>query len=164
MAKPLPEWQLRFLEQHKLPGTYLQSAQKWFDPLAMIVAEHQSSARRPWLLAVNGSQGSGKTTLCAYLCAAFAARGLSCIALSIDDFYLTRAERHALAESVHPLLATRGVPGTHDMDLMTATLDALLAGEAISVPRFDKAVDDRLPSSGWDVVAAPVDLIVVVGW
>jgi D-glycerate 3-kinase len=164
MAEPLPDWQLRFLEQHRLPESYLAAALKWFDPVVELVIEHQNSAGRPWLVALNGSQGSGKTTLCDYLRASLSARGLSCVALSLDDFYLPRARRQALAEQVHPLLATRGVPGTHDMTLMSETLDQLLAGEAAAIPRFDKAVDDRQPPAGWERVSPGVDVVLLEGW
>ena len=75
-----------------------------------------------------GLQGSGKSTLAAQLVRAGASRGLRVVALSIDDFYLTRRERQRLATRHHPLLATRGPPGTHDVALACATLDALRSG------------------------------------
>lgn len=164
MAEPLPDWQLRFLEQHRLPESYLDNALKWFDPVVGLVVEHQIGAGRPWLVALNGSQGSGKTTFCDYMRASLVARGLSCVALSLDDFYLPQAKRAALAEQVHPLLATRGVPGTHDMVLLSETVDQLLAGEATAIPRFDKSVDDRRPPAEWDRVGAGVDVILLEGW
>jgi len=88
------------------------------------------------------------------------------LSLSVDDFYLTRAERESLASTVHPLLATRGVPGTHDMLLLERTLTALLTKEpsAVEVPRFDKAVDDRRPRHAWDTVAGGVDVVLLEGW
>jgi D-glycerate 3-kinase len=117
------------------------------------------------LVAVNGSQGSGKSTLCDYLCQYLAAEHrLSCLALSLDDFYLTAPQRRQLAIDVHPLFATRGVPGTHDMGLLSRTLDTLLAGEATRVPRFDKAVDDRVPEAEWEQVAAGLHIVLLEGW
>jgi len=165
MPEHLPEWQALLLEQHQLPPAYLVSALKWFAPVAGLIAEHQSSAGRPLLIGVNGSQGSGKTTLCDYLRAALAAEHhLSCVSLSLDDFYLTRDERGQLATSVHPLLRTRGAPGTHDMALLDRTLEKLLAGASVAIPRFDKSVDDRRPESEWDEVESPVDVIMLEGW
>ena len=38
--------------------------------------------------------------------------------VSIDDFYKTRKDRKLLSKNKHSLLMTRGVPGTHDIDLM----------------------------------------------
>ena len=38
--------------------------------------------------------------------------------ISIDDFYKTRKERVSLSKKVHPMLLTRGVPGTHDINMM----------------------------------------------
>src|SRR5690606_28160543 len=60
--------------------------------------------------------------------------------------------------------ATRGVPGTHDVPLAIATLEALRGAGEVAIPRFDKAVDDRAPESAWPRLLAPVDLIVLEGW
>ena len=163
----LPQWQQGFLQQHGLPQTYLSYAQQWFAPLAESLAVHQNGAGRAILVAVNGSQGSGKTTACDYLRAELEENhALRVVSLSLDDFYLTRAQRESLAVTVHPLLATRGVPGTHDMNLLQATLTTLLASDAASVevPRFDKARDDRRPQSDWDVISDGVDVVLLEGW
>lgn len=165
MAERLPDWQRRVLADNQLSAQYLIGAQKWFDPVAEVLAEHQNSAGRPLLVAVNGSQGSGKSTLCHYLCEYLAARHqLSCLALSLDDFYLTAPQRRQLAIDIHPLFATRGVPGTHDMGLLSRTLDSLLAGRATRVPRFDKAVDDRVPEAEWEQVPAGLQIVLLEGW
>ena len=112
---------------------------------------------------IAGLQGSGKSTLAAQVVALAGARGLRAAALSIDDGYLNPGERHRLARDVHPLLATRGPPGTHDLALLCATLDAARNGEAVRLPRFDKRRDRRLPPSRWRV-AGPLDLLVFEGW
>lgn len=118
------------------------------------------------LLAVTGAQGAGKTTLLRDLPRALeAARGYRVVGLSLDDFYLTRAERLALANNVHPLFATRGVPGTHDLGLLEAVLEDLRAGRRTRIPRFDKALDDRALASDWrSIDAGESDLIVLEGW
>src|SRR4051794_14728731 len=75
----------------------------------------EASPGRPLLLGLCGAQGSGKSTLAARLAARLGARGQRAAILSLDDLYLPRAERARLARDVHPLLATRGVPLTHDV-------------------------------------------------
>lgn len=163
----MTDWRARFLDDQRLPASYLATASRYFDPLARQIAGERSRVGRTLRVALNGSQGSGKSTLSAYLGEALREDlGLSAVVLSIDDFYLTKAERAALAESVHPLLATRGVPGTHDMALLRDTLDGLaaLATGTMAVPRFVKAEDDRAPPSQWTEVAAPVDVIILEGW
>ena len=168
MPEELPQWQEELLRRHQLPRAYLAHAQKWFVPLAKSLAEHQIGASRPTLVGVNGSQGSGKTTVCDYLRGSLEADyGLAVVSLSLDDFYLTRTQRQNLAQSVHPLLATRGVPGTHDMTLLNQTLDALLDPAAtgpVAIPRFDKALDDRRPQARGDRITAGVDLVLLEGW
>ncbi|MBF66447.1 MAG: kinase [Gammaproteobacteria bacterium] len=118
---------------------------------------------QPGLLGIAGSQGSGKSTIAELLALAFSeARGARVATLSIDDFYLTREERVQLGEAVHPLFRTRGVAGTHDMNLMQSVISALMRGESMATPRFDKSIDDRAPQP--DTVEGPVDYVIVEGW
>jgi len=112
------------------------------------------------ILGLSGLQGSGKSTLAAQLVSAAAARGLRALALSLDDLYLDLSEREALAREVHPLLITRGPPGTHDVALACALLDALRAGARVEVPRFDKLTDRR----SHFITAEAIDLVIFEGW
>ncbi len=126
-----------------------------------------ASSGDPPVYGITGVQGSGKSTLAAQLARAGRKRGLRVAVLSVDDFYLGRRERNALGRRVHPLLATRGPPGTHDVALACRSLDALKAletGGSVALPRFDKAGDRRLPPSRWPRVRARPDLIVFEGW
>lgn len=113
--------------------------------------------------AIAGLQGTGKSTLAAQVAALAAARGLHAVVLSIDDFYLGRRERRALGRNVHPLLATRGPPGTHDVALACDTVDALRDGHPARLPRFDKISDRRLPPSRWPREHG-ADLVIFEGW
>ena len=131
--------------------------------MVLVEAAGGTTKRRPLVLGLCGAQGSGKSTLAAGLVDAARARGLAATALSLDDLYLTRAKRAVLAREVHPLLATRGVPGTHAVALGRDLLARLDAGQAIRLPRFDKASDDRAPQAGWED-AGPLDLLVFEGW
>ncbi|TWB20366.1 D-glycerate 3-kinase [Nitrospirillum amazonense] len=118
--------------------------------------------RRPFILGICGAQGSGKSTLADGLAQRLAASGLRIAVLSLDDLYLTKEERQDLARAVHPLLATRGVPGTHDVGLGLAVLDGLGMPGRTLLPRFDKAVDSRAAEGVW--VEGPVDVVLFEGW
>lgn len=124
------------------------------------------AARGPGLtvIGVAGAQGSGKSTLVRDLAGQLTADGLRVAALSLDDLYLTRAGRQHLAARVHPLFATRGVPGTHDVALGLATIAALARGEAALLPRFDKGCDDRVPESDWPRAPAGTQVLLLEGW
>ena len=155
-----------FVRRHRLPDSYRALADRYFLPLAEWLA--CLDADRPILLGINGAQGTGKSTVAEFLALALAANHDWKVAvLSIDDFYLTRSERNELAATVHPLLETRGVPGTHDTTLLRETLAALEtlgAGESLKLPRFDKSIDDRADPSTWPETEGPVDLIILEGW
>ena len=112
---------------------------------------------------IAGVQGSGKSTLAAQLAALAGRHGRHVVVLSIDDFYLDHPERFALSNRVHPLLATRGPPGTHDVALACGTIDALLAGEDVALPRFDKIDDRRLPTTQWPR-SGHADMVLLEGW
>ncbi len=113
------------------------------------------------VLGVSGGQGSGKSTLCALLQAASHFFGEKVALLSIDDFYKTKSERETLSREVHPLLATRGPPGTHDIECLNRAVRELVSGSACEVPVFDKGLDDRTSTR---TINAGSDRVVVEGW
>ncbi len=127
-----------------------------------LAAARALPARTP-VFAISGLQGSGKSTLAAQIGARAEAGGLRVAVLSLDDLYLTRDQRRQLAHDVHPLLATRGPPGTHDVAMGCRVLDALKKGDDIDVPRFDKLADDRAEDA-WMRVQGRVDLVLFEGW
>jgi len=131
------------------------------DAVGSLVARHARPDHIP-LIGIAGAQGSGKTTL-----ARDAAARLGAAHLSLDDVYLTKAERQALARDVHPLFAVRGPPVTHDLGLLERTLASLSAAKTDSrtpLPAFDKLADDRAPRTDWPVFAGRSSAMLVDGW
>lgn len=122
---------------------------------------------RPIVVGLCGAQGGGKSTTAARLAVRLEDQGRHVAVVSIDDFYLTRAERAMLGRDVHPLLTTRGPPGTHDVALAEATISSLLgagAGEVVAAPAFDKAIDERRPAADWPLHRGGIDVVVFEGW
>jgi D-glycerate 3-kinase len=157
-----PDWLAAFLREEALPDGFAAEVERLHAPLAARIA---AVAMGPaFVVGICGPQGSGKTTTVRVVAALLAARGLMVATLSLDDLYLPRADREALAREVHPLLRTRGVPGTHDVALGLAVLDGLAGEGETALPRFDKAADDRAPAEAWPVVAGPVDIVLFEGW
>jgi len=131
------------------------------DAVGSLAALHARPDHIP-LIGIAGAQGSGKTTL-----ARGAAERMSAAHLSLDDVYLTKAERQALARDVHPLFAVRGPPGTHDLGLLERAIAALRVAAADSrtpLPAFDKLADDRAPRTDWPVFAGRPSAVLVDGW
>ena len=153
-----------FILRHRLPDSFRDIARDIYLPL---IDWLDKKTETPLLLGINGCQGSGKSTLADFIAAVQAIRGRKAAVLSIDDFYLTRRERAQLAQSIHPLLQTRGVPGTHDLALALQTVDSLLSlspGDTTQLPRFDKSCDDRAPLSQWPTIEGPIDMVILEGW
>lgn len=121
-------------------------------------------AASPPLLMLSGAQGIGKSSAMATLAAR---KDVRIAVLGLDDFYLTFAERKALATGIHPLCETRGPPGTHDLGLLRDVMDELLHGspaQRVRVPRFDKRSDERTTREDWYTLAARPDAILIEGW
>jgi len=158
----------RFIADERLPQAYTSLFPKLIIPMGAWLLREQQKLGRPLVMGIGGSQGSGKTTL---------ARGLrlalhhcfavsSCL-LSLDDFYKPSEERDRLAEQVHPLLATRGVPGPHDLGLLMETLEALSTADShrvTSIPVFDKGRDTRASREQFQQLQGRPGIIFVEGW
>lgn len=126
------------------------------------IARQRAGGRIP-IVGVAGPQGSGKTTLVS----AYAAFHPATAHFSLDDVYLDATARRMLSATVHPLFVTRGPPGTHDLGLLSATLDALQATDPNSrtpLPAFDKVQDNPLPRSSRPIYEGRPQLILIDGW
>ena len=157
----------KFIEQEVLPETYAIDAESWFVPLVEHIAARHRKDRSPLVVGITGAQGTGKSTLAKLISALLTKNGFRVTILSIDDFYLSRHARAQLAETVHPLLASRGVPGTHDTPLALSTLTALEsagAADQVLLPAFNKAEDDCVITDYWLKVNGPIDVILLEGW
>lgn len=150
-----------------LPEQFISYISLYLEPLAKIIHKQSHKYSIP-VIGINGSQGSGKTTAAIILKTILESQYAHRVAiLSIDDFYHTKAKRIELAQSIHPLFITRGVPGTHDVKLAIQTINKLKNAsetEPVFIPRFDKAIDDRKPEKQWDKVEEPVTIIIFEGW
>lgn len=136
-------------------------------PLAKDVRAAHGAKKNGLVVGVCGAQGSGKSTAVKFLKLLLESEDLRVAVLSIDDLYLKREERQALAAEVHPLFATRGPPGTHDVPLGLDVLDGLTRatpGNRVLLPRFDKAVDTRALPSPQDVFQGTADIVLFEGW
>ena len=151
-----------------LPESYTAAVFEYVAPLAERIRGLCEKLARPVVVGISGAQGSGKSTLALFLTNWLQREmRLATARLSIDDFYLGNADREELSRTRHPLLATRGVPGTHDVELGMRILAALTVTgtrQTVGLPIFDKASDDRVPESEWPQVEAPIDVVLLEGW
>lgn len=155
-----------FLTQQALPQSYKAIAERYFVPLAERIYQQASSAAQPIIVGVNGCQGSGKSTVTDLL-TLLLNEHYQCptIGMSIDDFYLTQDQRQQLAEQVHPLFRTRGVPATHNTQQLYDTLNSLKNNQLpVSIPKFNKAIDNPFAQDQWPVVKHKVQVILFEGW
>jgi D-glycerate 3-kinase len=165
------DWVQRFIEHEKLPTSFVSLADDFLVPFAKHLLpsiKDQRTRDTPIVIAIHGAQGTGKTTFAKFLAFYFGNfHGLNGTQISLDDFYLTRSERIRRASAIHPLILTRGVPGTHDVALAMSTiskLKRLKPAELLPLPSFDKAADDRKAKQDWPVAVGVQDFIIFEGW
>jgi len=123
--------------------------------------------KKPLIIGLAGGQGSGKTTISSILTLILKKYfKLNVFKVSIDDFYKTRRDRKLLSKNKHPLLMTRGVPGTHDIDLILNFFKKIKDKnfKSLQIPAFNKATDDRFSKSLWYKIKSKPDVIIFEGW
>jgi D-glycerate 3-kinase len=155
------------IRELQLPADFVETVRTAHRPIADHLLAQTAGRKLPLVVAICGCQGSGKSTLAAFLKLLLDRRGKPTAILSLDDLYLTKTERGRLARDVHPLLRTRGVPGTHDIGLGAKTLARLRSATARSrtaLPAFDKARDDRVPRDKWGFFQGRPSFILFEGW
>ncbi|WP_440932374.1 uridine kinase [Candidatus Pelagibacter sp.] len=135
-------------------------------PLCDWIAK-KADKKRPYFVGLAGGQGTGKTTISSLISIILKKYfKKNVFRVSIDDFYKTRKDRSKLSKSIHPMLMTRGVPGTHDLKLMQTFFKNAKQKKfrSIKVPKFDKSTDDRYPKKNWYNVNKKPDIIIFEGW
>lgn len=157
-----------FIKKHHLPEKFKETATNYYIPLAEKMVKQAQQKSNTWFLGINGCQGSGKSTLTDFLDQYLTDKyQLSIVNLSLDDFYLSKQARLNLAENIHPLLKTRGVPGTHNTQLLKETLLSLKNNEPkfeLALSKFDKASDDLVEKAHWPLAPKKVDIVLFEGW
>ncbi len=163
---------LTFLKKEKIYNSSafdkISNLKNIYIPLCFwIEKEYQKKGGKTLFLGFSGGQGSGKTTITKILkiiLKIFFKRN-TCI-ISIDDFYKTFRERQKMAYNIHPLLKIRGVPGTHDINLLKNFFSDLkkIKFKKIKLPKFDKSIDDRMKKKYWFNIKNKPQVVILEGW
>lgn len=155
---------LQTIKEQKLPEHFIQIVEEFYLPVAHGIVSSMS-AGMPNFIGIQGSQGSGKSTCAEFMRILMTHQfDKKIVVMSIDDFYLTKAERVEMSKTQHPLFITRGVPGTHNIAMIESIFSSARAGQDFEVPVFDKSIDDRAPQSCWQRITEKIDVIVLEGW
>ena len=162
---------LKFLNKEKIfnksKATKLKSLKKVYIPISFWIEEKCKKKGKPLILGFSGGQGTGKTTVTKILeiiLKKFFKRK-TCV-ISIDDFYKTLKDRNKMSYNIHPLFKTRGVPGTHDINLLKKFLNLAKKKNfrKIKLSKFGKAEDDRLKRNNWYNIEKKPEIIILEGW
>ena len=136
-------------------------------PICEKIYRNYKKNKKIKIIGLAGGQGAGKSTITEVLKLILEIKyNLSVVCFSIDDFYKTLSERTSLAKKVNKLFKTRGVPGTHDTNLIKKIFIDLNKKnfKPMLIPRFDKSKDDRSPKKYWQKIKTQPNIIIFEGW
>ena len=145
----------------------ITSLKRDYIPMSFWIEKKYKEKGKTLFLGLSGGQGSGKTTIAGILkiiLRKFFKRNVYTI--SIDDFYKTLNERNKMSQKIHPLFKTRGVPGTHDINLIRKffTFIKRRKFKKFKTPKFDKSIDDRVKKEYWTSIKKRPEIIILEGW
>ena len=161
----------KFLNKEKISGQSkaerIKSLKKVYIPISFWIENKYKKKDKILFLGLCGGQGSGKTTIARILkiiLKKFFKREI--YVCSIDDFYKTLKDRNKISSSIHPLFKTRGVPGTHDTNLIKKFFIYIRKKNfrKFKIPKFDKSADDRFKKKYWHIINKRPEIVILEGW
>ena len=159
-----------FIKSQETPKEKFKNKEKMIKsfliPIGFWIAE-KVKKKKPYIVGLSGGQGTGKTTISSIISIILNKYfKLNVFKISIDDFYKTRKKRFLLSKKVHPSLMVRGVPGTHDINIILDFFKSLKTKKfkSIKLPKFNKATDDRYDKKFWYLIKKRPDVIIFEGW
>ena len=160
----------KFIKSQETPKEKFKNKEKMIKsfliPISFWIAK-KAKKNKPCIVGLSGGQGSGKTTISSIISIILRKYfKLNVFIISIDDFYKTRKERFLLSKRIHPLLMTRGVPGTHDINIMLDFFKRVKGKKfrSLKLPKFNKATDDRYNKKSWYSLKKKPEIIIFEGW
>ena len=162
---------LKFLKKKEVAGKpivdKIGKLKTFYLPLSEWLYSIYKKDNKTKIVGLSGGQGAGKSTITGILKFILKKKyGLETCIFSIDDFYKTKSERKKMSLKAHPLFLIRGVPGTHDLNLINKTIKKLKKRKfkTVLIPKFDKSIDDRSKRNKWQKIKKPPHLIIFEGW
>ncbi len=145
----------------------LGQLKKFYLPISKMINDEYLKKKKTKVIGLTGGQGTGKSTISNILKIVLKeVYNLETVIFSIDDFYKTLQERKKMSKKISNLFLTRGVPGTHDTKMLFKCIKSLKTNKInrMSIPRFDKSIDDRLKKNKWLKIKKKPNIVIFEGW
>ena len=162
---------LSFLRKEKIfnksTKSKILSLKRIYIPISFWIENKYKEKGKTLFLGFSGGQGSGKTTVVKILKIILKKFFKRKIHIStIDDFYKTLKDRNKMSYTAHPLFKTRGVPGTHDINLVKNFFNNIKKKKfkKTKLPKFAKERDDRLKKKYWFNIKQKPEIVMLEGW
>ena len=145
---------LNFLSKEKIfdqsKAAKIRSLKRTYIPMSFWIEEKYKKKGKTLFLGLSGGQGSGKTTISKIL------------KIILKKYF----KRNKMSKITHPLFKTRGVPGTHDINLINKFFYFVKKKKfkKFKIPKFSKTLDDRLKKKYWQSISQKPEIAILEGW
>ena len=162
---------LKFIKSQEILGEPFKDKigqfNNFYFPICEMIYKNHLKNKKTKIVGLTGGQGSRKSTISQILKIILKEKfNLCAVTLSIDDFYKTFKDRVKMSKKVSKLFMIRGVPGTHDTEMLFNCLNKLKKNSfnQIFIPKFDKSLDDRCKKNKWIKISKKPDVVIFEGW
>lgn len=129
-----------------------------FDSQVIKIADKIYAEKSVKMILIAGPSASGKTTFANLLADRLEFRGVKVHRISTDDFFIDRDKIEVLPNGLLDMDSLNAM----DVKLLTFTIESLLEGHRVIVPRFD-FVEGRRAGDTREILAEDADVTIVEG-
>ena len=129
-----------------------------FDSQVIKIADKIYAERSVKMIMIAGPSASGKTTFANLLADRLEFRGVKVHRISTDDFFIDRDKIEVLPSGLLDMDSL----GAMDVKLLTYTLESLLEGRRVVVPRFD-FIEGKRAGDTREIIPEESDITIVEG-
>ena len=129
-----------------------------FDSQVIKIADKIYAEKSVKMILIAGPSASGKTTFANLLADRLEFRGVKVHRISTDDFFIDRDKIEVLPNGLLDMDSLNAM----DVKLLTFTIESILEGHRVVVPRFD-FVEGRRAGDTREILAEDADVTIVEG-
>lgn len=142
-----------------LPSEFIEKCEERYENIINTIAEKIVIDEGREIVMLAGPSSAGKTTTARKLCEKLNEKGVKTYVLSLDDFYLNRADIPYLPDGTQDFETVDAL----DLDLFTKCVNELLSGKTVKNPIFDFHTGKRSSIEFNEITLGEQDIVIIEG-
>lgn len=141
------------------PSEFIEKCEERYENIINTIAEKIVIDEGREIVMLAGPSSAGKTTTARKLCEKLNEKGVKTYVLSLDDFYLNRADIPYLPDGTQDFETVDAL----DLDLFTKCVNELLSGKTVKNPIFDFHTGKRSSIEFNEITLGEQDIVIIEG-